>query len=122
MHEAQGIKTADVLYAWKSTLATAQRLEESSSWIVIDINSKVWPMEMVAIVKSDLKEGSSGEGLIHHAMTRTSDNSISELRTVRRAEINGYFCVDSQLLNTMAYRNLEQELKCSISLTQVLKI
>lgn len=79
-------------------------------------------MEMVAIFKSDLKEGSSGEGLIHHAMTRTSDNSISELRTVRRAEINGYFCADSQLLNTMASRNLNQNLHCSISLTQVLKI
>ena len=107
MHEAQGIKTADVLYAWKSTLATGQRLEESSSWIVIDINSKGWPMEMVAIFKSDLKDGSSDEGLINHAMIRTSDNSISELRTVRRAEINGYFCMDSQLLNTMASRNLD---------------
>ena len=38
---------------------------------------------MVVIFKSDLKKGSSGEGLIHHAITPTSDNPISELRTAR---------------------------------------
>ena len=38
-------------------------------------------MEMVSIFKSDFKEGNSGEGLIHHAMTPTSDNAIRELRT-----------------------------------------
>ena len=40
-----------------------QRREGSGSWIVIGINFKGWLMGMVVIFKSDLKEGSSGEGL-----------------------------------------------------------
>ena len=36
--------------------------------------------------------------------------------------INGYFCMDSQLLDTMGSRNLDRGLPCLISLTQAPRV
>lgn len=64
------------------------------------------PGNTVAIRRNDSKEGSSGEWFQYHAMTLTLDtNTRARNRhklTIKRKEINGYFVMNDQMLNTMA--------------------
>lgn len=76
IHERhRGIKSADMLHAWKSAIASAARLGGFSSWIAVSMDSKGRLLETVTIRQSGSIEGSSSERLIHHAMTVTLDNT-----------------------------------------------